>query len=108
MTFLDTTYLEQTVAYPIVNKKEAKKELMESEFNYWWWVEVSEDTTKEWIDKVFNYLFKRYKKGKKKGDYSISSWNTLVSGSLFTDEDWDYPQIEITVSKNYTQYNCYL
>lgn len=104
----DTLHLEKAIAYPLKKKKVAKEELMESKFSFENWSLISELAIQEWIDNTFDYLFKRYKKGKKRWSYSTASWDTLVSGTLSTDADWLNPEINITVSKDYTSYNVYL
>lgn len=91
-----------------IKKKDAKRELIASKFSFENWYQISEMVIQEWIDNTFDYLFKRYKKGKKRWNYSIASWNTLVNGTLSTDADWLNPEINITVSKDYTSYNVYL
>jgi hypothetical protein len=72
-TYLDTTFMTHAATKPLTKKKDAKKELLENEFSFEGGVEIGELSIREWIDNVFEYLYKRYKKGKKKGNYSISS-----------------------------------
>lgn len=99
---------EPIIKRVLAKKKNAKRELMESEFSFENWVPISELATQEWIDNAFDYLFKRYKKGKRRWSYSWASWNTLVSGTLSSDKDWSNPEIKITVSKGYIEYDVSL